>query len=127
MISSIAVLSMMVVWSLWGRNGFVISPEVARPPTSGETHEEGLVRQLNQINEDFSLEFWRRYRELRAKMESEVLVPDGAEHKELIQMTDQLELRQADRIGLLVELAKIRKTSLTEVMKHSDVTAHFHG
>ena len=42
-------------------------------------------------------------------------------------MTDQLEIRHADRLGLLSELAKIRKTSLAEVMKHSDVLAHFHG
>ena len=85
------------------------------------------MRQVNQISEEFPDEFWRRYHELRDKLEAETLVPDSPEHLELIQMTDQLEIRHADRLGLLSELAKLRKTSLAEVMKHPDVLAHFHG
>jgi hypothetical protein len=42
-------------------------------------------------------------------------------------MSGQLDLRHAVRLGLLSELAKLRKTSLSEVMKHSDVLAHFSG
>ena len=127
MVSAIAALSVIVAFLVLVRPGWIVSPSPVNPAASRETHEEQLVRQINQINDEFPTEFWRRYRELRAKLEAETLVPDGPEHLELIQMTDQLEIRHADRLGLLSELAKLRKTSLEEVMKHSDVVAHFHG
>ena len=127
MVSAIAALSVILAFSILVRPGWIVSPNPANPAASKETHEEQLVRQINRISDEFPTEFWRRYRELRAKLEAEALIPDGPEHLELIQMTDQLEIRHADRLGLLSELAKLRKTSLAEVMKHSDVLAHFHG
>jgi hypothetical protein len=127
MITAIAASAAMVALLLLARPGLIVSPQSVDAPAPEATHEEELVRPINQINDEFSPEFWRRYRELRAKLEAETLVPDGPEHQELIQMTDRLELRHADRLGLLFELAKLRKTSLTEVVKHPDVLAHFHG
>jgi hypothetical protein len=127
MVSAIAALSVILAFSVLVRPGWVVSPSPVNPAASKETHEEQLVRQINRISDEFPAEFWQRYRELRAKLEAETLVPDGPEHLELIQMTDQLEIRHADRLGLLSDLAKLRKTSLAEVMKHSDVLAHFHG
>jgi hypothetical protein len=126
MITAIAALSLMVAVLLITRPGFIAAPKPAHAPARLSTREAELVRQINQINEGFSPAFSRRYRELRAKLAAETLVPDGTEHQELIEMSDQLELRHADRLGLLSELAKLRKTSLAEVMKHSDVLTHFH-
>jgi hypothetical protein len=126
MITAIAALSVMVAFLLVARPGFIVLPESADSPGPESPREEELVRQINQINEEFPPEFWRRFRELRAKLAAEALVPDGPEHQELIQMTDQLEIRHAERIGLLIELARVRTVSLSEVMKHSDVLAHFH-
>jgi hypothetical protein len=127
MISSIAALSVMMAWLVWARSGFIVSPKTVDRSATEVAREQELVRQINQISDEFSPEFWQRYRQLRAKLAEETLVPDGPEHKELIRMTDQLELRHAHRLGLLIELAKLRKTSLVEVMKHPDVVAHFHG
>jgi hypothetical protein len=127
MIAAIATSSVMVAMLLIARPGFTVSPEPVDPSGPESLREDELVRQINQINEEFPPESWRRYRELRAKLEAETLVPDGPEHQELIQMTDRLEIRHADRIGLLIELARLRKTSLTEVMKHSDVLTQFRG
>ena len=127
MVMATVVLSLIVALLVLVRSGFMVPPGPVVPALSRETREEQLVRQVNQISEEFTAEFWRRYHELRDKLEAETLVPDGPEHLELIQMTDRLEIRHADRLGLLSELAKLRKTSLAEVMKHSDVLAHFHG
>jgi hypothetical protein len=127
MVSAIAALSVIVTISVIVRPGWIVSPRPLNPALSKEAHEEQLVRQINRISDEFPAEFWRRYRELRAKLEADALVPDSPEHLELIEKTDQLEIRHADRLGLLSELAKLRKTSLAEVMKHSDVLAQFHG
>ncbi len=127
MVSVITIMSVILALSVLTRPRWIVSPSPVNPAASKETHEEQLVRQINRISDEFPAEFWRRYRELRAKLEAETLVPDGPEHLELIRMTDQLEIRHADRLTLLSELAKLRKTSLAQVMKHSDVLAQFHG
>jgi hypothetical protein len=126
MITAIAASAGMVALLLWARVGFILSPTPVATPATESTREEELVRQINQIDQEFSPEFWRRYHDLEDRLHAEELVPDGPEHQEFIRMTDQLELRHADRLGLLSELAKLRKTSLAEVMKHSDVLAQFH-
>jgi hypothetical protein len=124
-ISAIAACSIAVASVLIARPAFIVSPESVDPPTPESAREETLVRQINQISDEFTPEFWRSYRELRGKLEAEVLVPDGPEQRELIRMSDRMELRHAHRLELLIELAKLRKTSLVEVMKHSDVVAQF--
>ncbi|HZW32078.1 MAG TPA: hypothetical protein VFF52_15305 [Isosphaeraceae bacterium] len=42
-------------------------------------------------------------------------------------MTNEMECLQAERLGLLSELAKLRATSLAEVLKHPDVAVRNHG
>src|SRR5207248_1158872 len=112
MISAIAASAAMVALLLLARPGFIVSPQSVDAAALEATREEELVRQINQISDEFSPEFWQRYRELRAKLAAATLVPDGPEHQELIQMTDQLEIRHADRIGLPIELDNLRKASL---------------
>ncbi len=110
-----------------GASGFIVSPKMVDRPAAEVARERDLVRQINLVSDEFSPKFWQRYRQLRAKLPEATLVPDGPEPKELIRMSDQLEIRHAYRPGLLIELAKLRKTSLLEAMKHSDVVAHFPG
>ncbi len=59
--------------------------------------------------------------------QEETLIPDSPEHRELIRMTNEMECLQAERLGLLSELAKLRATSLAEVLKHPDVAVRNHG
>jgi hypothetical protein len=127
MISSIAALSVTVAWLLWGRSGFIISPKKVDRHTSDVAREQELLHQINAIDQRLTKDFWRRYDHLVAKRKEETLIPDSPEHLELIRMTDELECRHAERLVLLIELAKLRNTSLTKVLKHSDIAAWNHG
>ena len=74
MITAIAASAVMVALLLLARPGFIVSPQSVDAPAPDSTREEDLVRQINQLNEEFSPEFWRRYRELRAKLAAATLV-----------------------------------------------------
>ena len=69
---------------------------------------------LLTINEGLSPEEWARYDDLRGKRDAETL--SGAEHEELIQLSDTLERLQANRISALSELARLGHTTLDNVM-----------
>jgi hypothetical protein len=118
---AIASSAVLVALLLLARTGFIVSPKRVDPPEPQMAREQELLREIKQINEEFSAEFWRRYHELVAKRDAELLIPDGPELQELIRMTDELEIRQAERLEILSRLARLRKTTLSEVMKHSDV------
>jgi hypothetical protein len=99
----------------------------AAPDLSVRDRETELVRQINSLK-DFSGEFSRqRYDELIEKLEDGALEQDGDEHRELIRMTDDAEMRDAKRLELLLELAKLRSTTLLEVMDHPDVSVPAHA
>jgi hypothetical protein len=108
---------------LLARTGFIVSPKPLNPaPLPHSAHERELLRQINEISEGLPAEFWHRYNELVAKRREETLTPDSPEHQELIRLTNELECRHAERMVRLVELAKLRNTSLAEVMKDVDVS-----
>ena len=69
---------------------------------------------LAQINLGLSAQDWRRYYQLREKLEDETLQDD--EHSELIRMTDRLEIANAKRIEALIKLAALRRTTLDVLM-----------
>jgi hypothetical protein len=69
---------------------------------------------LRKINEGLPAATWKRYRDLVAKRRAETLTV--TEHVELISISDQIEEKNAERIGYLVELAQLRNTTLDEVM-----------
>jgi hypothetical protein len=127
MISSLVAVSMIVACLLWARSGFIVSPKTVDRPAAEVAREQELIRQLAEIDQQLSKEFWQRYDQLVAKRKEETLVPDSPEHLELIRMTNELECRHAERLVLLIELAKLRKTSLAKVLKHSDVAVWNHG
>ncbi|MCG8350203.1 MAG: hypothetical protein MI924_20755 [Chloroflexales bacterium] len=69
---------------------------------------------LLQINQSLSGITWARYHELVAKRKVETLMED--EQQELIDLTDQIETANAQRISYLVELAQLRRTPLDALM-----------
>ncbi len=81
-----------------------LAPSVRQP-------EEGLLR---RINEGLPPADRERYRELLGKRREETLAPE--EHAELLRLTDQVELREADRAQALIELAQVRQVPLGKLM-----------
>lgn len=56
-----------------------------------------------------------RYTALKAKRKAETLTPK--EHQALLRLTAQVEKLQAERIAALAELARLRQTTLTALLK----------
>jgi hypothetical protein len=73
------------------------------------------ARLLTQINHGFTNAWWDSYRDLVSKRQEFRL--NAAEHQQLIRLTDELEQREAKRLQALVKLAKLRKQSLTDLMR----------
>jgi len=126
-IMAIASSAVVVGFLLLARTGFIVAPKPVDTPAPQLAREQELLREIGQINGKFSAEFWRRYHELVARRDADLLITGGPEMQELIGMTDELELRQAERLEILSKLARLRKTTLSEVMKHSDVPDLAHG
>jgi len=69
---------------------------------------------LLQINAGISPDLQRRFNELVAKRQLETISP--AELAELIQITDEIEQRDAQRLAALIELAQLRQTTVPVLM-----------
>lgn len=93
--------------------------EAVKPQTETLPHAEAEL--LQRINIGFSEEWWKRYHALVAKRRAETLAPN--EHQELMTLTDQLENANARRIANLIELAKLRNSSLDALMRDLDISA----
>lgn len=70
---------------------------------------------LQKINQSIPPEIQQRYERLTTKRKAETLTPE--EHAELLQLTDGIEHLDAQRITYLTELARLRQTSLSELME----------
>jgi hypothetical protein len=70
---------------------------------------------LRRIQERFPAELMKRYQALIACRDAHVIAPD--ELQELIQLTDEVERFQADRMAALVELAQVRRTTLDQLLQ----------
>ena len=81
---------------------------------------EGEARLIEQINEGFPPELWRRYNELVDKRRAENLT--AGEQTELISLSDQVEELSTRRLEFLAELARLRQTSLAELMQQLGIT-----
>lgn len=79
---------------------------------------------LQQINQGISPEVQDRYDTLIAKRRDETLNPD--EHRELLNLSDQIEAIEAKRLEYLTELATLRQTPLTAIIRefHLQPKAH---
>jgi hypothetical protein len=69
---------------------------------------------LQKINSGLSQVDWQRYHTLTDKRRDETLTAE--EQSELIALSNQIEVANAERIEHLVALAKLRQTSLETVM-----------
>lgn len=70
---------------------------------------------LVRINTTLSQPLQQRYDVLVAKRRADTLTP--SEQRELIELTDQIEQQDAERLEALTELAQIRQTSVTQLMQ----------
>jgi len=80
---------------------------------------------LLKINQGIPSDVQVRYDELIAKQKSETLTSE--EYDELLQLTDQVEKLDAKRVESLKELARIRCTSLTEIMEELHIQTPVYG
>ncbi|MDB9476342.1 hypothetical protein [Dolichospermum circinale] len=71
---------------------------------------------LLKINQGIPLDIQKDYNDLIAKRDAETLT--NHEYKELLNLTQQIEKQQAQRIEYLVELASLRGISLNTLMEN---------
>lgn len=69
---------------------------------------------LQTINYSLSDIEWQTYHALIAKRQAEMLTPD--EHEALIALSDQVEEANINRIQAVADLARLRYTSIDELM-----------
>jgi hypothetical protein len=69
---------------------------------------------LQQINRGLPPEVRLRYDELNTKLHEETITP--AEHEELLQLIDQIEQADAERMGHLIALAQLRQVSVDTLL-----------
>ena len=77
-------------------------------------------RLLKAVNQPLSADRLARYRELARKRDAETLLAD--EQRELCELSDWLEERNAERLGHVAELARRRGLSLSEMMDQLDLS-----
>jgi hypothetical protein len=68
---------------------------------------------LQTINQGLPVALQRRYDELTAQLRADTIT--SAEHHELLQLIDQIELANAERMQHVIELAQLRNLSLDEL------------
>ena len=73
------------------------------------------------FNEGPSPDLWQRYNKLIAKRQAETLTPD--EQAVLIALSDQIEEFNAHRLESLAELARLRQTSVLDLMQQLGIKA----
>jgi hypothetical protein len=79
------------------------------------------VALLQKINLGLSQETWESYQALMIKRRAETL--NSEEQTRLIEISDQIELANARCVESLIELAKLRNTSLAVVMQELGIKA----
>lgn len=84
------------------------------PRQSGSRLSRTESTLLKKINQGVPADLQARFDELVAKRQADTLA-DG-EYDELLRLTEQVEALDAKRAGHLVELARLRRTSLPELM-----------
>jgi ERCC4-type nuclease len=78
-----------------------------------QTLEEAQL--LHKINQGIDPELRAQYQTLRAKLEAETLT--DAEYNTLLQLSNTIEQRSAQRLEALANLAQLRQVSLSELME----------
>ncbi len=94
-------------------------PANGHPDVSPLSSEESKL--LRQVNEWLPSETWCEYQELREKFRAESLTE--MEHQRLTEIYDQIEAINAQRIGFIGELARLRQLSLKEMMNQLGIAS----
>jgi len=69
---------------------------------------------LQEINRGLPPNVRTRYHDLSTKLHEETITP--AEHEELLQLTDQIEQTDGERLRALIALAQLRRVSIDTLM-----------
>jgi hypothetical protein len=86
------------------------------------THEESEL--LTRINFGLPEETWERYDQLTEKRRAEKLTTE--EHRELMRITNAIEEDHARRLGLVVQLARLRHVPLEALIEQLGVKPRDH-
>jgi len=89
----------------------VIALQARRRAPSMRKNEAEL---LQKINQGPSPEVRKRYAELTAKLREESITPE--EHQDLMELIDQIELADAERMQHMIALAQLRQVSVDALM-----------
>lgn len=74
---------------------------------------------LQKINIGLPEEVWFEYRRLTALRKAELLTT--VEHQRLIELVNTIEIAHAERMGCLVDLARLRGITLDQIMDDLDL------
>ena len=77
------------------------------------------------INTGLSAKTRKRFDELNRKRQAETITT--SEHKELLNLIEQIEKFDAERVGHMAELSRIRGITLSELIKKSEIFPSAHG
>jgi hypothetical protein len=90
-----------------------------QPKTTILSAEE--TKLIERINRGLSLEWRKRYSQLIRKRKKVRLT--SQQHQELLELTHQMECRDADRAAALLELAHLRAVPIRVLMKQMGIEA----
>jgi len=100
---------------------FIAQATKLRSPVAGRRLSRRESELLLKVNRGIPTEVQRRYDALIARRQDFALTP--AEYDELLKLTDEIEMLDAQRIEYLSELARLRKKPLTVVMDELGIQA----
>lgn len=72
-----------------------------------------------KISQGLPQEIQSRYDELSEKMSGDTI--SHTEHEELLELVDQIELKDAERLEYLLQLSRLRNISLNELFAQLDI------
>lgn len=92
-----------------------------KPKTKAVSKREALL--LQKIDLAIPIETWERYHILRAKRQEETI--NQLEIEEYAAINQQIEAANVKRLASLIELSKIRKISLDELINQLGLTTKY--
>ena len=92
-----------------------------KPKPKALSKQEAFL--LEKIELAIAIETWERYHILRKKRQTETI--NTSESVEYAAINQQIEAANVKRLTSLIELAKIRKITLDELMSQLGLTTHF--
>lgn len=104
-------------------DAFVAQVLVLRAQREASTLSDDESALLLRINRAVPEILQQRYNELIAVREAEQLTDQ--QYAELLDLTTKIEQREADRVAALAELARLRQTSLTQLLHTLGITPRY--